>query len=571
MSIRQLAKKAKGPRPESGQAGGIESAGAFKVDSELQWDDPKDLAVESPDEIFADDLPSPFAQIVRAVADYSETPPAMGVAAVLGVLATALQGRFEVQTNPDHLEPLSLYLLAAMPPGERKSGVLRAFRDPLDQWEAAERERLLPEHRQRTAEIKAMQARSQSLQKQAAQADDEAARKDLIRQAVELEERIPERIELPALTTSDATPEALAKLLAKHGERLGVISDEGGIFQNLAGRYSGKGEANLDLALKAYDGGRVRVDRAGADPIELRKPAMTFLQCVQPAVVAEAVGNPQFAGRGLIQRFLYFIPESRLGFRDLATTTLHHESMRQWAAVVQKLLNLTVDTHEGHPAPRRIELSPEAYRQWKTFQREVEIQMRPGGVWHHETGWASKLPGAVARVAAVLHAGCQVHAGVSPELARVSEGTMVMACNLGRKLSSHAQSAFGIIIGGDAGRKAREILSWCRRERSERFTSRDLVRGLNGGRKLGKDQEDLFGDALEILVESNWIRPEARDETPKRGRPSVAYLVHRQILSAADNADKNDKTPERPSGRVFLSAKSALSARCETADEAVPF
>lgn len=579
MSIREIAKKAKRPRSESVEVSCIQAdphqrdvpVGYAEANLEIPWEDPKDLEVHSPAEILATDLPSPFAEIVQAIADYSETPPALGVCSCLGVLSTALQRRFEVQTDPDHLEPLSLYLLAAMPPGDRKSGVLRAFRMPLDEWEAAERDRLLPASRQRSAEIEAARTRIQSLKKQAAQASDEGSRRDFIREAVELEGGIPDRIELPVLTTSDATPEALAKLLAAQGERLGVISDEGGIFQNLAGRYCGKGEANLDLALKAYDGGRVRVDRAGADPIDLRKPAIAFLQCVQPSVVQDAVGNPQFSGRGLIQRFLYFMPESRLGFRELLTRPLQQEPMRQWGAVVQKLLSLPVETNEGHQAARRIELSPQAYLRWKTFQREVEVWMRPGGVWHHETGWASKLPGAVARVAAVLHAGREVHAGLSPDLALIGDQVMMAACNLGRKLSSHALVAFGGVIGGHAGRKAVEILSWCRRERLQAFTVRDLVRGMNGGRALRGDREDLFSESLEILVEANWIRPQARDETRKKGRPSQGYLVHPKILCAADNADKNDKTPARVSGRGFLSATSAMSARVESADEAVPF
>ena len=136
MSIREIAKKAKRPRPESVEVSCIQAdphqrdrpVGYAEANLEVPWEDPKDLEVHSPAEILATDLPSPFAEIVQAIADYSETPPALGVCSCLGVLSTALQRRFEVQTDPDHLEPLSLYLLAAMPPGDRKSGVLRAFR-----------------------------------------------------------------------------------------------------------------------------------------------------------------------------------------------------------------------------------------------------------------------------------------------------------------------------------------------------------------------------------------------------------------------------------------------------------
>ena len=43
----------------------------------------------------------------------------------LGVLATALQGKFRVQGMPGYYEPLNLYTLVIAAPGERKSGVIR--------------------------------------------------------------------------------------------------------------------------------------------------------------------------------------------------------------------------------------------------------------------------------------------------------------------------------------------------------------------------------------------------------------------------------------------------------------
>ena len=62
------------------------------------------------------------------------------------------------------------------------------------------------------------------------------------------------------LNVTDTTPEALAAELVKNGEKIGILNDEGGIFDILSGLYS-SGTANIDLFLKAYDGSPYNVIR----------------------------------------------------------------------------------------------------------------------------------------------------------------------------------------------------------------------------------------------------------------------------------------------------------------------
>ena len=67
---------------------------------------------------------------------------------------------------------------------------------------------------------------------------------------------------MPRLLADNVTPEAAASLLAEQGGRLAVLSAEGGIFDILAGRYSG-GMPDLDVWLKGHAGDPLRVDRKG--------------------------------------------------------------------------------------------------------------------------------------------------------------------------------------------------------------------------------------------------------------------------------------------------------------------
>ena len=90
----------------------------------------------------------------------------------------------------------------------------------------------------------------------------------------------PEEMRAPRLWTSDSTPERLQSLLADHDERMALISDEGGIFEIMAGLYS-DGKANIDVFLQAHAGRSVRVDR-GSRTVYLNKPSLSFGLAIQP-------------------------------------------------------------------------------------------------------------------------------------------------------------------------------------------------------------------------------------------------------------------------------------------------
>jgi len=207
------------------------------------------------------------------------------------------------------------------------------------------------------------------------------------------------------LTTSDVTLEALAAEMSRQDERMGIVADEGGIFEILAGLYT-RGVVKLDLALQGFDGGEVRIVRSGKDPITLLRPALSMCLTVQPSVLQEAAENKAFRGRGLVQRFIFTIPKGRLGFRTLpdCPAKVPDEIPRLWGRIVGRLLNQEQQRDDaGQPVARTIILTREAAVIWKNFQRQMEPEMQPGGRWAFETGWASKFPGAVARIAAVMH------------------------------------------------------------------------------------------------------------------------------------------------------------------------
>ena len=216
-------------------------------------------------------------------------------------------------------------------------------------------------------------------------------------QLLELEQSLIEIPEFPRLWTQDCTPEALAVLTAKNGERMAVLSDEGGYFDILAGRYS-RGVPNLDFVLQAHAGAPVRVDRKSGDSVFLAKPLLTIGLSPQPSVLSGLGDIPGFRGRGLLGRFMYGMPPSNLGYRHHEPRPIPTGTRREWDALIRRLLKLPLRLgDDGSPTAVKLTLAPSAYESWRDFQRMVEVEMREGNGLAGLKDWAGKLPGAAAR------------------------------------------------------------------------------------------------------------------------------------------------------------------------------
>jgi len=502
--------------------------------AERAWEPLIPITAPEPAEILASDIPGGLGQFARELSESSETPAALAVFGVLGCLAVCCQKKFRVQNDGCHSEPLSLYLLTAAQPGERKSAVLRACREPLQRWESQEAIRLKPEIEKAVSERKTLESRISHVRTRAAKTDDASERAAMMQDLVELERELPQIPALPVLTTSDCTLEGLASLMQRQGERMAVVSDEGGIFENLAGIYT-SGQVKLDLALQGFSGDSVSIVRAAKDPVVLQNPALSFLLSVQPSVLQEAASNPAFRGRGLVQRFLYCVPRQRVGYRVLPDDAAKvSDSVKAlWERICVRLLNEPRHENEyGDVVPRTILLTAGARRIWKDFQREIEPHCRPGGPWHFETGWASKLPGSVARIAGVLHCAMCAADSLSPDVVQLNETTMKAAVDLGRKLEQHALAAFSAAGMNDVEKLAAKIAGWIRANQEPVVSSRQIQRGACSDKKQAEIE-----DSIEMLIDANWIRLR-KQPAGRNGRPPVEFEVSPEALKLADNTDR---------------------------------
>lgn len=476
----------------------------------------------------ADALPGWAGEFVAALAEETETPPELATALVLATCATAAARRFRAMVRPGYFEPLNLWLAVALPPGNRKSAAQKAAAAPLLAWERDQGAVLADEIKRAKSEVLTAEARAKEVRTKAARAADEMEARNLARQAADIEADIPEVPRVPMLWTSDVTPERLGVLLADHGERMAWLSSEGGIFDSLAGRYSG-GVPNLDLILKAHSGDAERVNRAGRPDVFLRSPLLSIGLSPQPDVLRGLAGKPGFRGRGLLGRFLFLLPPSPLGYRSLRGKPMPDGTANAYAAGVRALLNVpSAIGDDGEDRPHLLRLSREAYGEWFAFAQHVETTMRPGGDFEHGTDWAGKCPGAAVRLAGVLHLIGHAH-DTNPAAAEIDVATIGAALEIMAVIAKHSRHAFDLMGADEGTAAARHLWEWTARQRRPEFTIREAFEGLRGT----FPRVALLTEAAEVLAERGYVEIVQAPKREGPGRPPSPRVVVRPELAEA--------------------------------------
>ncbi|NPU98910.1 MAG: DUF3987 domain-containing protein [Candidatus Omnitrophica bacterium] len=480
-----------------------------------EWEDPvlfDDIHVP---EIDPGLFPGWLAEYIRAVSEHTQTPIALPAMIALSILATCLQKKFIVSPFDGYAEPLNLWTLVALPPATRKSPVFNAMTAHLADWEKSEADRWQPEIDRIMTERNVIQDRIKKLQADAAKAEDPDERKRLIGEICTLKEEMPPALMAPRLWTSDCTPERLQNLLLDHGERMSLLSDEGGIFEILSGLYN-DGKANIDVFLQAHAGSPVRVDRQ-TRTVCLNSPVLSFGLTVQPEILREMSrgSKRRFRGLGALARFLYVVPPSNIGTRDIFQQIPVPERIASsYARQIRNLIAIPLPEE-----PSVLSLDREALDAWKRFSQFIEINQGNHKPYEAIQDWTGKLPGAALRIAGNFH------------VAEYGEGnptiglhTMENALDLSNLLIEHAQAAFGLMGSDPAIEDAKTILHWIKTNGAEQFTQREAHRAVRG--KIPR--VDRLTKALDELCGRGIIgSPEAK---PTGGRPSIHFKVNPKVF-----------------------------------------
>jgi hypothetical protein len=473
-------------------------------------------------------LPSPLREFVSELSNATETPKELSAFLALSVIATTVQGKYRVKVKPDYFEPVNIWTCVALPPGNRKTAVLGALTQPLMEWEDQQRILLEPIIAKMVSEEQTLNAKINALRQKAGKSEGSNL-KEIQNDILQYEAELPLIPKMPQLWTSDVTPENLGVIMAENDERMAILSDEGGIFDILAGRYS-NGIPNLDIFLQSHAGSSVRVNRGSRSPLYLHKPALSLGLSPQPDVLKGLTANPSFRGRGLLARFLYGLPPSTLGYRLLNTQPISSETRVNYSNLMHALLSSpwSLDEHDKKTS-HVIKLSADSYELWKCFERHIEPLMRVGEKYSHITDWAGKLAGAIVRMAGLLH--IIRHAFQQPWLKAIQSEDMQAAIDIGNIMGEHALAVFEMMGADPAVEGAHIILYWIQKRFIRSFTFRECHQAHKSRFKKATQMRP----AMEVLIEEGILRRvEATNKVAHR--PSEIFQVNPHVIAEKDSS-----------------------------------
>jgi len=289
----------------------------------------------------------------------------------------------------------------------------------------------------------------------------------------------------------------------------------------MAGLYT-NGRANINVFLQSHAGAPVRVDRQGRT-VTLYKPALTFGLMVQPDIISDLTSGSKarFRGNGTLARFLYCLPNSTVGGRDVRRRMKIPDDIKTaYITGIKGLLNIpSVYDEQGNERARILTLAAGAKEAWLQFSQYIESRQGAEGDLHTIQDWTSKLPGAALRIAGLFHV---IEQGESSPI--ISQGIIEKSLDLCELLISHARAAFDLMGTDQAISDAKAILRWLIKEGEETFTQRDCLKRHEGRLK----RLDRLKKALAVLAERNIISEPSDIITGRR--PKIIYRVNPLVL-----------------------------------------
>ena len=493
------------------------NANPWQPSSDKSWESPNLFSsIETP-EIPPSLLPGTFAEFAEALSTETETPTALAVFGILGTVSASIAHRYCVSPKQGWEEPINCYLLLALPPGNAKSIVLRRCTKPIIDWEIRRAEEILPEITRIRSERKTQERIIDHRRRDVGKENDPDLRRCESREIARLEEQLPEPPVVPNIFATDATPESLAQSTHEQGGRFAILSDEGGIIEVVSGLYSG-GQANINIILNGIDGGPVRIRRK-ENSIDLN-PHLTFLLIVQPVIIKTMGEKRTFTGKGMMERFLYALPKSQLGYRSHKTESMPLHIQNEYGRQITALLDSSMREDDTDQERLTLTLERDALKEWQAFQHHIETQLRPSGKLYPVLGWGGKLCGYALRLAGLLH--IMEHGSGNNRV--ISQQTMNNALELSALLIDHALAAFELLGMDKQIERTKHVYEWIKSNGQSSFKQNDCHKALHGQFTKIIELKQVFAE----LTERNIISQPEQIKTG--GRPSIIYYVNPAIL-----------------------------------------
>lgn len=410
------------------------------------WPDPVPFVTPAPPCALSPALASTLpGRIALAIEAKWSVPAIVSFTTALGVTSAATCGRFTVAKDINSTFPTALFLAPLLNPGGLKSAVLGALSSPLRAAQLKTAARLDPQISERMRRCSATTQALATMERKMAAAlanGDPVTELEASAQALELTlaDRDPGEFNAPFRPVSfgsDATPEALVKRAASQGGRVAVLAAEGGLLENLAGRYSDNGSAKVEFLQAAYDGEPYEGSRVSDGARDIPTPWASLLLVVQPDVAATMLGSTGMRTRGFLQRFWLFLPPTADYLARTSMPPLPSDLLAEWERVTVGIWG--DDGFSDWATPVVIQMPTGCRKKIEAFEQEFIAPTFARAADDGNAllqGWLGKTAMTTWRVAALL---AQLEA---PRTTRVSVTATAAAIDFAKMATSHAEHLF---------------------------------------------------------------------------------------------------------------------------------
>ena len=211
-----------------------------------------------------------------------------------------------------------------------------------------------------------------------------------------------------------------------------MISDEAGMLGNFAGRYSNNSMPNMDMILKAWSGESFFCDRATKETIQIPTPCLSISLAGQPYLWDNMVSNPIFRNSGLLARFFYCFPKSKVGTRRYDSKAIATAVVDSYNKLIDILL--TRKFNAGDTEEKFLKFDETAQQNFIDYYNQYieKIQLTE---FSNCKDWGGKYHGQILRLCCVIHCVKCVLRNENPENVLVGADTLCNAIDIADYLS----------------------------------------------------------------------------------------------------------------------------------------
>ncbi len=456
-----------------------------------------------------DALPGRLRNLVADLAEVFEVPTELPGAMILGAVSAALGRGLRLNSVRGLSVFGNIFVLAGFTSGFGKSVLSGFLFKPLHECQ----HELLEEHKHgepvRLGALASIQKRLATAEQSSDRAGVPKLSADELAALRREEDQLRIQRESPRILVEDATTEALAVLLAKHGECLASITaDARTVIQNLKGKYGTEGRTNEDLYLKCYSSEPFFQDRIGRGALNLKAPVLTITWMTQPDYFDEVFATQGLQDSGFMCRVLSVRVEASL-LPDGEESSVSPEVLATYGELMRSLLK-AYNRHEGEPY--LISPTPSAAAIMRTFARGIR-QLVATTELAHVASFPARWAENAWRIALVLHAATH---GDSAHAQPVSEQTAESAVRIMTWFAAHQHEL---------------LMANLKSKDNEKFAfALDFVNQSPGGvrpRDLFRKRQALFRTITEATRILNALEEERRITSQKVHK---GYSYHRLVV-----------------------------------------